>query len=521
MEAKKVDNWLEHQLEVYKIVQDIKKVHEALKPRYFRMDELVHNKGLQHIPEQIFALLDFETVGQCRLVSKPWKKLIDEHKSWWALNCDKALNTRFFKLQDLSRPQNLLEFYPEFRQVCDHLVKHEPMTSYKLFVEFMIEFTLDEKQQKRTADIASPLHFAAMKNRLDIFELVAKTPMENLNLLKGYDEEDMSATPLGIASYQGHTEIVKFYLDLKGPRSIDINATEQTGYSPFQDACHAGHPEVVKLFFDYEIVKNLDINKLSSFGQSALKLACHFQTKQIKVVEMLLEHPGLTNINAQDAHDDTTALHYACNEEFRSWKWRVNEQFEDSDVAKIIELFLQHPDIDLNLVDHEGRTPLHLVCMNECALKFGIFLKFKQIDINARDQDGRTIVHLAFMSFTPHAHICWSSQGKCQFGRSEKFSITRFSPITALILKHSEELQIDFEVRDNDGRTPLHLMYMTRCYSQTQQFLDEAFRLFGIKFNTEALDNDGKTPRKLRELMKARDEEKRNQWNKLFETFEM
>ena len=514
--------WLNRELKVYDIIKGIDKVHEALKPRYFRMDELVRNEGLSHLAEQVIFLLDFKTIGQCRLVSKAWKKFIDEHKLWWFLNCNKAQSTKFFETEDGNEKQSLLDFYPDWSKVNDHLFLKEPLEDYKSFAEFMIEFVLDEKKQIRFSDIASPLHYAAFHGKLDVFELVAKSPIESLNLSRnltevpGEDSEDYpSTTPLGNASYQGHLGIVKFMLELKGSRAIDINAYEEetTGYSAFHEACHSGNKEVVSLFFEHGEIKDLDVNRLTDFGETALELASNFRNGDAEVLKMLLKHPQLAHINAQDK-DGNTALHKACSEDLSSFdrpcaNWISRGRCKD---AQIIELFLQHPDIDLSLVDQNGRTPLHLVCLNECPVKLEVFFKFKQIDINARDNDGRTFVHLAFLNDSQSPHICWSSGGRCQFSRDDRvFTIAKFSPVTDLVLRYFKELGISltaFDTGDNDGRTPLHLMYMTRCHVQTKQFLQEVVKEYGIKFNTKALDNDGKTPRQLVGIRKANDAKK-------------
>ena len=56
---------------------------------YVKLDELIHNRGLEHIASHIFKYLDPKSLGQCRAVSKGWKLLIDNHEYssfshyWW------------------------------------------------------------------------------------------------------------------------------------------------------------------------------------------------------------------------------------------------------------------------------------------------------------------------------------------------------------------------------------------------------------------------------------------------------
>ena len=64
----------------YEVKQAMENLHEALKPRYVRLDELVTNPGLQHVALYIFKKLDPKTLGNCRLVSREWKDCIDNGK---------------------------------------------------------------------------------------------------------------------------------------------------------------------------------------------------------------------------------------------------------------------------------------------------------------------------------------------------------------------------------------------------------------------------------------------------------
>ena len=61
----------------------MEQIHDDLRPRYVKLDELVTNPGLEHIALHIFKYLDPKSVGQCRAVSKGWKSLIDNDKFWW------------------------------------------------------------------------------------------------------------------------------------------------------------------------------------------------------------------------------------------------------------------------------------------------------------------------------------------------------------------------------------------------------------------------------------------------------
>ena len=54
----------------------MKALQIALKPRYVRMDELVCNRGLDHLALKIFRHLDRSDLVSCLQVSKAWNEFI-------------------------------------------------------------------------------------------------------------------------------------------------------------------------------------------------------------------------------------------------------------------------------------------------------------------------------------------------------------------------------------------------------------------------------------------------------------
>ena len=66
-----------------------------------------------------------------------------------------------------------------------------------------------------------------------------------------------------------------------------------------------------------------------------------------------------------------------------------------------------------------------------------------------------------------------------------------------MILKYSKEAKIDFNARDNRGRTPLHYLYHSRAKEDVERFLTAAKIDYGIEFDQNATDNDGHTPAQL------------------------
>jgi ankyrin repeat protein len=111
----------------------------------------------------------------------------------------------------------------------------------------------------------------------------------------------IGTTALMVASYQGHTDIVKLLLE----KGVDVNskATENNITALFP-ASQNGHTEVVKLLLG----KGADVNaKATSDGATALWMAS--QNGHTEVVKLLLERGA--NVNVKKTDDDATALYVA------------------------------------------------------------------------------------------------------------------------------------------------------------------------------------------------------------------
>mgnify|MGYP001435244977 CR=1 FL=1 len=70
----------------------------------------------------------------------------------------------------------------------------------------------------------------------------------------------------------------------------------------------------------------------------------------------------------------------------------------------------------------------------------------------------------------------------------------KFSPIIAVILKYSKDLNINLNIKDDKGRTPLHYLTLARSEKLVEQFLQAVRTEYGIEFNINAMDHEGKTP---------------------------
>ena len=75
------------------------------------------------------------------------------------------------------------------------------------------------------------------------------------------------------------------------------------------------------------------------------------------------------------------------------------------------------------------------------------------------------------------------------FRNTSPFTLHKFSPVLDVILKYAKELDIDLEVRDGEGQTPLDYMYARRSKEQVKQFLDAAKKEYNIEFEFNRFRN--------------------------------
>ena len=93
------------------------------------MDTLVRNGGFQRTALHIFGLLDPRSIGECRLVSSHWRKLIDSQKFWWVLQVQDLKTKRLFPTYDVEEArekenmETIIDYYPHWKDVFEYYEK--------------------------------------------------------------------------------------------------------------------------------------------------------------------------------------------------------------------------------------------------------------------------------------------------------------------------------------------------------------------------------------------------------------
>jgi cytohesin len=137
------------------------------------------------------------------------------------------------------------------------------------------------------------------------------------------------STPLHIAAYKGHVEIVKILLD----RGADLNAKDNTGHAPLHWAAIEGHVDVVRVLLD----RGANPNAKNNTGHTPLHNAAYFG--HVEIVKILLDRGA--DLNAKD-NTGHAPLHWAAIE-------------GHVDVVRVLLDRGANP----NAKNNTGHTPLH------------------------------------------------------------------------------------------------------------------------------------------------------------------
>ncbi|KAG0641268.1 ankyrin repeat-containing domain protein [Tuber brumale] len=230
------------------------------------------------------------------------------------------------------------------------------------------------------------IHLAAAEGNVNIVRMLLHDPR-----YKNFRGLDNNGSPLLHAVRRGRVEVVK--LLLADNRSDLGNFAHQNGLGLLHESAKRGYSKVVEILLEHGRV---DVNQMDSWGSTAFGLA--FFYRKAEVITLLLNDPRVDvrgydpDINYRECPNiGESLLHHAAR---------------DGDYAvKLTQALLEDTGgrFDINQLDYQGRTPLHLASFNGGVNLMKLLVWNSRVDVNIVDRHGRTALHVACKAGNSHA----------------------------------------------------------------------------------------------------------------------
>ena len=284
-------------------------------------------QGVWHICEQIFGYLNYESVENCRKVSKLWNKSlerialvkfieefgdrnVEEQKRWEEekLDPENKVSTIFPGWQKAAKKYgvkvSLIILARRNGKCCSHLVHEAAENGFVKLIEFILRTSFDMNAKDKRGITA--WHYACQNGRTETARLIIQSSKDfgiDLNA-----KSTIGRTAWDEACKYGQTEIVQLIIKNSKDFGIDLSAARA-----FHLACKYGQTEIVQL-----IIKNSKDFGIDLSDATAFHLACEYgQTETAKLIIQNSKHFGI-DLNAKNNNYGAlcrgagTALHSAC-----------------------------------------------------------------------------------------------------------------------------------------------------------------------------------------------------------------
>ena len=265
------------------------------------------------------------------------------------------------------------------------------------------------------------LQIAADRGHVHLVEMLLQVDGINVNFRRG----SLKATPLGLAAKRGHDAIVELLL---AADNVDPNIGDRESTTPLHWACAMGHVSVVEQLLAQD---SIDVNAhgtIDGYRETPLMVAT--RKRSVEVLEALLARDDLDINIGSDSGEYVLGLATSLGH------------------VDTMKLLLNHPGIDPNFVEGDGRTAL-MVSMRTSTGPEAVQLLLDQegIDVNIRNNWGLTA-------------LCEASVISCCSDLE-----------TAKLLL--ERKDIDVNLPDNYGWTPLFWACHHRCVALVDLLLEK------------------------------------------------
>lgn len=244
----------------------------------------------------------------------------------------------------------------------------ESMTT-RLFEKVFYEFPLPNINNIKDIRGKTLIMKISEKGYSKFYRIIASVPKLNL-----YNGHKYGYNLLHSAAESCNLEFLKLILN---DNKFNINQKTKCGKTLLHLAVIAGNKECINYLL--EICQHNDINDSDSEGFSALHIVIN--NKRLDLVKLLLENSSFNNninINIRD-NSGNTPLHLACKDSY----------------IEIVQYLLSRPKIDINSMNNSNNAPLHIAIEYKHFEIVKYLIEFKDIELNYQNSNGNTPLHLA------------------------------------------------------------------------------------------------------------------------------
>ena len=207
-----------------------------------------------HLAEAVFDSLKYESLKDCKGVSRSWYNYLDEQKFFHIRSIQATVFhelgdtwKQVFKLLDTP---TIMELKYAVKKVYlhshSHFKHHESLTPLHVVAEtgpeqlFMKIFEKMEDKNPKTENGETPLHIAASYGNFELCKIIIET-VDDKN-----PGNSSQITPLHPAAFKGHFKICEYIIS----KVKDKNPRDISGMTPLHKPAQNGHLQI------YELIRN-------------------------------------------------------------------------------------------------------------------------------------------------------------------------------------------------------------------------------------------------------------------------
>jgi ankyrin repeat protein len=271
-----------------------------------------------------------------------------------------------------------------------------PLSKIKFIASFLILFFFSLFPK-----FAYPLeiHDAVIKGDLEKIKTLVK---QNPSIIDCFEDTPIGGrTPLFLAVYWGHKDIVKFLIS----NGANVNSIDIYGHTSLHQTKSL---DIAKLL----IAAGADVNARDSSGETPLH-----QTKSLDIAKLLIAAGA--DVNARDFSGETP-LHHACSREIAellisngadvksqsSYNVTPLHTASQSGNLDVVRLLFSNG-ANINSRTKHNSTPLHYA-LRSSGIKVAEYLILNGANVNAMSNDGSTPLSIAVDFGVPISSLCGS-----------------------------------------------------------------------------------------------------------------